>query len=303
MSKTIVSQNFGSALLPIINSWVDETRKTLDPLTPKLYAVENTKQSIIVNGTSMGLPLFQEMTESGALKYGTDQELYKPRFEQKLWGAGFKISLMARIFNEYIREGKKHSMQLTVNAEATKDILAAKLFNTAAASGSIMPGGDSVALASASHPSPVGNKNNLLALDVSEAALVAARRLVRKMTNNRGRPLNLQTRKIVAGVDLEDELMRLTNSAGRVGTPDNDINTIKQYGMFPEGVITHPNITSDVAWTIITNAPDGLQCYVGYESGVEKDSEFDTKNMCFSQVFCRAYGYTNYQAVVHSAGD
>lgn len=301
--KTIVSTNFKSALLPIINEWNSEAKNRLDAVTPKLYKVSKTDKAVIVNGTSMGLPLFNEMTESGALKYGADQELYKPRFEQKLWGAGFKISLMSRIFNDYIREGQMHSEQLAANEVATQDILACRLFNLAAASGSAQLGGDGQPLASASHTSPIGSQSNLLALDLNEGALVAARRLVRKMTNNRGVPLNLQTVKIVAGVDLEDELLRLTNSTGRTGTPDNDINTIKTYGMFPGGVITHPNITSSVTWTIITNAPMGLECYVGYESAVEKDNEFDTKNMCFSKVFCRAYGYTNWRTAVHSAGD
>src|SRR5690606_10851130 len=122
-------------------------------------------------------------------------------------------------------------------------------------------------------------------------------------TNNRGRPLNLNSVKIVAGVELEGELNRYIYSTGRPGTPDNDLNFVNKSGMFPGGIVTHATISSDKAWTIVTDASDGLECYIGYESPVETDREFDTKNMCFSQVFCRAYGYTDWRAVVHSTGE
>lgn len=301
MPQTILQGNFPSALLPIFNEWVDETRSILTPLTPQIYTVEQTKQSIEIIGTSMGLPLFSDMTESGALKYGSDQELYKPRFEQRLWGAGFQLSLMARIFNTYLRDGKRQIKQLTTNAETTKDLLASQLINNASSSASAQPGGDGQPLGSASHTSPVGSQSNLVAIDMSEGSLTAINTLIRKVQNNRGRPMNLRPQAILSSVDLEDEITRLTMSTGRPGTPDNDPNVNK--GRFPKGNITHPFITSTTAYVVTTDAPDGMMCYVGYESAVENDTNFDTKNMSFSQVFCRAYGFVDWRCAVVSTGD
>ena len=48
-------------------------------------------------------------------------------------------------------------------------------------------------------------------------------------------------------------------SAGRVGTADNDINALKSSGAVPQGYTVNNFLTDPDAWFMLTDAPNGFK--------------------------------------------
>jgi hypothetical protein len=100
----------------------------------------------------------------------------------------------------------------------------------------------------------------------------------------------------------EPDLYRILNAQGRVATADNDPNFVGQTGMFPEGVVASPYITDLDAFYVKTDVDDGLKFYNRYESDIEMDNEFDTKNAAYSKLIRVSTGFINYRGYFASAG-
>jgi hypothetical protein len=193
---------------------------------------------------------------------------------------------------------------LTKAVAETKNIIAANLLNNAYTSGKVQDGGDGVILCSASHPALNGNLSNTISsnADLSEAAIETLYIQIRNAKDDRGLRINLKPRKIVVNVGQEPDLNRILTSTLRVGTADNDPNFIRNSSMFPEGHVASPYITDTDAFYILTDCMDGLKFYNRYESEIEKDNEFDTKNAAFSKLIRVSSGWINYRGVFASPG-
>lgn len=303
MSQPIMRSSFASDLLPIIRKWSDEEMKTLDSLTPRICDVEKSDKAYEVYGTIMPVNVLQRKGEGEALKYDTMRQLYTPRFTHDTYALGFKISMEAMQDGDVMKNGKRGAKGLARAANETRDILAANLINNGYTSGVTQDGGDGVILFSASHPTPSGTQSNIItAADLSEASLETMYIAIRNAKNDRGLRINLKPRKLVINPAEEFNANRIIYSNLRNGTADNDLNYTKQSGMFPEGIVVSPFLTDTDQFTIITDAMDGLKCLERFDSGIETDNEFDTKNACFSKIIRLSLGWVNFRGAYSSAG-
>ncbi|HEY3526888.1 MAG TPA: hypothetical protein VGK47_11865, partial [Nitrososphaeraceae archaeon] len=231
-------------------------------------------------------------------------EIYTPRFNHDGWALGFKITRVMQQDGKAFKEARRFTKMLSKAKAETRNILANNVLNNGYTSGKTQEGGDGVILFSASHPSLVGNQSNTISVnaDLSEAALESIYIQVRNAKDLRGIRANLKTRKIVINVAQEPDLYRILNSKLRVGTPDNDPNFVKDNGIFPGGVVSSPYISDLDAFYVLTDVMDGLKWYDRYESPIETDNEFDTKNACYS-IMCRySQGWINFLGAYASPG-
>lgn len=304
MSNPIMRSSFHSDLLPIINGWHGDDLKMQEDLVPQIMEVENSDAAFEVAGVLSGMSTLQSVDEGEAFRYDTSAEAYTPRFNHDKWGLGFKITLEMRQDGRAMKEARRFTKMLSKAVVETRNILAANVLNNGYTSGKTQDGGDGVILFSASHPSVYGNQSNTISsnADLSEASLESLFIQIRKATDDRGLRINLKPRKIVTSVDLQPELHRILKSDLRVATADNDRNFVKDVGMFPEGQVCSPYITDTDAFYILTDCNDGLKFYNRYESPIEMDNVFDTKDAAYSKLIRCSRGWINYRGVFASPG-
>lgn len=304
MSSPIMRSSFQSDLLPIINDWHGDDLKMQDDLVNRIMEVEKSSNAFEVEGVLVGMSTMQRKDETGAIKYDTSRQLYTPRFNHDTWGLGFKISMEMMQDGRAFKEARRFTKMLSKAEAETRNILASNVINNGASGSYLQDGGDGVALFSASHPSLVGNQSNVIAVNaaLSEASLETLCIQIKNSKDDRGLRLNIKPRKIVVNVALEPQLNRILNSNLRVGTTNNDLNYLRESGMFPEGIVASPYISSLTQYTILTDVMDGLKFYDRYTSGIESDNVFDTKNACYSLLMRVSTGWINYRAAYEAAG-
>lgn len=304
MSSPIMRSSFQSDLLPIINSWHGDDLKQFEDLVPLVAEVETSADAFEVYGVLSGMSTMQKVGEGGITPYDTSRQMYTPRFTHDTWRLGFKISMEAMQDGKAMKDARRFTKMLTKARNETRNILVANLINNGFTSGKTQDGGDGVILFSASHPSVVGNQSNQITNNaaMSEAALEALFIQIRNAVDLRGIRANIKPRKILVNVALEPQLNRILNSDLRVGTTNNDLNFIKESGMFPDGIVASPYFTSLTQYTILTDVMDGLKFLERYESGIESDNEFDTKNAAFSKIIRVSTGWINWLAAYSAQG-
>ena len=141
----------------------------------------------------------------------------------------------------------------------TKQVKAAAVLNNAFDAN--FAGGDGVELCSTDHPTLAGTFSNELAVasDLNETSLEQALIDVAAFTDERGLKIAAQGTKLIIPSALQFTADRLMNSAGRVGTADNDINAVRNMGMVPQGYTVNHYLTSNKKWFLKTDVPNGLK--------------------------------------------
>jgi len=304
MANPINRSSYASDLLPIVRKWESDQLKKHDPLTPKICTEESSDSAYEVYGVSSGMGAMQEKGEGENIQYDSNRQMYTPRFTHTAYALGAKITMEALQDAKAMKHAKRIGIQLARAEYETRDILTANLINDAFTSGVTQDGGDGSILIVTTHPSQVGNQSNAIAsnADLSEASLETMFIQIRKAKDERGLRANINPVKLVIPVDLLPEAERILGSDKRVNVADNDLNYIKDSGMFPGGIVSSPYFTDTDQFVILTDVPDGLMALNRYSSGVETDNVFDSKNACFSKIIRTSRGWVNWRAVYGSPG-
>ena len=121
-------------------------------------------------------------------------------------------------------------------------------------------------------------------------------------TNDRGLKISVTPRDLIIPTELVFEADRILNSPLRVGTANNDVNSLKNMGKFPGGVKVNHYLTDADAWFIRTNAPDGLKMFNRKSDTFATDGDFDTDNAKFKGSFRCSFGWTDPRAIFGSPG-
>lgn len=304
MSNPIMRSSFQSDLLPIINAWHGDDLKLQEDLVSKIMEVAKSDNAFEVYGVLTGMGTMVKKPEGQALTYDSSRQAYTPRFTHDTWALGFKVTLEMIQDGKAFKEARRFTKMLAKAQAETRNILAANVINNGASGTYLQDGGDGVALFSASHPAYASLQSNVITNNValSEAALEALCIQIRNAKDLRGLRANVKPRKIVVNVALEPQLNRILNSNLRVGTTNNDLNYLKESGMFPEGIVASPYISSLTQYTILTDVMDGLMFLDRYDSAVESDNEHDTKNAAYSKLMRVSTGWINFLCAFEAAG-
>ena len=97
------------------------------------------------------------------------------------------------------------------------------------------------------------------------------------------------------------EANRILTADGRVGTDNNDPNSIKNLGIIPKTVVNH-FLTDTDAWFIRTNVKNGMKYFERRGDQFDMDNDFDTENAKFKATGRYTFGWTDPRALYGSAG-
>ena len=298
----ITSSSFAKTLWPGVNAWYGKAYNDYPVEWDKLFEKNTSKKAYEEDVGVSGLGLHSVKTEGGAITYDSERQGFTTRYNHVVYASGFIVTREAFEDDQYDVVGKKKATGLARGARQTKEIVGANVFNRAFTAG--YTGGDGIVLLSASHVNVAGGTySNIIstAADLSEAALEQAFIDIEGFTDDRGLTIAAKPKDLILPRQLRFEARRILGSDGRVDTPNNDLNALKDQGLFTNVIINH-YLTDADAWFIRTDVADGMKYFERRGDQFEMDNDFDTENAKFKCTGRYSFGWSDPRGLYGSAG-
>ena len=217
-----------------------------------------------------------------------------------MYALGFIITREIYEDDQYDVVGKKKANALARSMRQTKEIVGANVYNRAFSSS--YTGGDGIMLINSAHLNVAGGTySNVIAADLSEAALEQATIDIEGFTDDRGLIIAAKPKSLIIPRQLRFEAHRILKSDGRTGTDLNDPNALKEQGLFGNVVVNH-FLTDVDAWFIRTDVPDGMKYFERSGDQFEMDNDFDTENAKFKATARYSFGWSDPRGLYGSQG-
>ena len=220
----------------------------------------------------------QVKSEGSAVAFDDANEHFTARYTHETIALAFSITEEAVEDNLYDSIAKRYTKALARSMAQTKQIKAANILNNAFDTTTF---GDGQFLIDTDHPTVAAGdqSNKLAASDLNETSLEASLIAIGKFQDERGFKIAARGMKLIIPSDLQFVAERLTKTANRVGTSDNDINAVQSMGMMPQGFVVNNFLTDTNAFFIKTDVPNGLKHFQRAPLKTAMEGDFDTGNM------------------------
>ena len=294
-------------LLPGLNAVVGiEYGEVSDEHAP-LYEVENSDRAFEEEVLFTGFGTAPVKGEGAAVSYDDAQESFTSRYTHETIALGFAVTEEAMEDNLYDTFAKLRAKGLARAMANTKQVKAADVFNNGF--NSSFAGGDGQAFFSSAHPTiGDGTQSNLLAAsDLSEAALETALISVSKTKDDRGILIGAQAESLHIPSDLAftaDQILNspLSTTIANSATNVNDINSIRNQGLVPNGFFVNRRFTDTNGYFIKTDVPNGAKMFVRSPLQTKMEPDFDTGNLRFKARERYAFGFSDWRGFFGSQG-
>ena len=259
-----------------------------------LYEVENSDRSFEEEVLFTGFGTAPTKQEGAAVVYDDAGESFTARYTNETIALAFAITEEAMEDNLYDTFAKLRAKGLARAMANTKQVKAAKLYNE----GFTTAQGDGVSLFNTAHPTVGdGNQSNIgTAAAISEASLESAVIAIQKFKDDRGILIGSSAVSIHVPVDLMFTTDVLLNTPGIVGSADNDLNSVKNLGVFPSGYFTNRRFTDANAWFIKTDVPNGSKMFNRTPLQTKMEPDFDTGNLRFKARERYSFGVSDWRS-------
>jgi hypothetical protein len=272
--------SFPKALWPGVKKWYgtayNDYKTEYDQLVDTIKSDKAWEEFV----GKVGLGLAVVKPEGGAITYDSEGQGFTTRVTHINYALGFIITEEMMDDDQYMVVGERRSKALARSMRITKEINVTNLYNRAFTS--TYSFGDGKQILASDHPNVSGGTwSNILATasDLSEAALEQAVIDIEGFTDDRGILIAVKPKALIIPRQLAFEAARILKSTGRVDTPNNDINALKEAGSIPKVVVNHW-LTDTDAWFIRTDL-EGLVYVERKGDTFAQDNDFNTSNALF----------------------
>ena len=300
--SVINSGSFAKALWPGINAWYGKAYDQYDVEYTGLFDKFSSSKQFEEDVGISSFGLAQIKAEGAPFANDSERQAFITRYNHVVYALGFIITREIMEDDQYDVVGQRKAEGLAFSMRQTKEIVGANVYNRAFTAGYV--GGDGVTLINAAHPNYAGGTwSNQIATasDLSEAALEQAAIDIAGFTNDRGLLIAVRPSALIIPRQLVFEANRILTADGRVGTDNNDPNSIKNLGIIPKTVVNH-FLTDTDAWFIRTNVKNGMKYFERRGDQFDMDNDFDTENAKFKATGRYTFGWTDPRALYGSAG-
>jgi hypothetical protein len=269
----------------------------------EIYETETSERSFEEETKLSGFSAAPVKNEGSAIAYDNGQEAWTARYNHETIALGFSLTEEAIEDNLYDSLSARYTKALARAMSYTKQVKGAAVLNNGFDAN--YPGGDGVALFSASHPLVSGGTNSNIPTtptDLNETSLENAVIQIAAWTDERGLLIAAKPRKLIVPPALQFVATRLLETELRVGTNDNDVNAIKNNGSIPEGYTINHFLTDTNAWFLTTDVPNGMKHFVRTPLQNSMDGDFDTGNVRYKARERYSFGWSDPLGMYGSQG-
>ena len=303
MSMPMTTGSLAKLLYPGVNSFFMTKYKDHATQWTDLFDQYKTNRNFVEDVGLTDFGLMVQKSELAPIQYDTMGQSYTTRYTMTVYALGFQISKELVEDDLYGEVSKKKASALARSAQHTQEVLGSNVYNRAFTAG--YTGGDGSVLLASDHPNKNGGTySNILttAANISEAAIEQACIDIKKYVDDRGLRINVMPQSLHIPVDLEFEVDRILNSPLRVGTANNDKNSLKGFSKFPKGVKANNFFSSTTAWFIRTDVEDGMKFFERRPMSFDTDNDFETETAKFKCTHRYAYGWTDPKSLYGTPG-
>jgi hypothetical protein len=290
-------------LLPGLNALFGLEYKRYGEEHKEIFDTESSERSFEEETKLSGFSAAPVKNEGSAIAYDNAQEAFTARYNHETIALGFSLTEEAVEDNLYASLSSRYTKALARAMSYTKQTKAASVLNNGFSAS--YPGGDGVALFSASHPLVSGGVNSNIPstpADLNETSLEAAVIQIAAWVDERGLLIAAKPKKLILPPALMFVATRLLDTELRVGTADNDINALKSNGSIPGGYAVNHFLTDADAWFLTTDVPNGLKHFVRAPMSNSMDGDFDTGNVRYKSRERYSFGWSDPLGMYGSAG-
>jgi hypothetical protein len=258
----------------------------------------------------------QDSSMSGFGEHEETAELQNIPFEDRVPGwevtyAHKKYSKGASISQEMIDDNKWNLVKKTPKALAlskmrTLERLGADVLNFGFVAGgggkAAFRGGDGQALFSTAHVNRAGDvvQSNKITTALAQSSLQTVSSAMKKRLDSKGMLIEFMPSKLIVPTELEYTAKIILESAQIVGSPNNDINPMKN----SVSLVVWPYLTSSTAWFVLDGEANELNFFIRKDEGVQGPVwNFDNDSAKWKSVFRASAGYSDWMCIYGSVGD
>ncbi len=303
MANVMRSTDFRAIVEPILNEEfdgiyeqrVDEWR---GPFREQTGIPRNYHEEPVL----FGFGAAPELPDGEPVSYQAGGVLFMKRYQYRVWGLAFALTQVLVEDGDHIRIGQIYAKHLGQSLIETKETLTANVLNRAFNASYV--GGDGVALNVTNHPISPGTFSNVLstAAALSQTSLEQMLVQVRQAVDNNGKKIRLLPRAITCAPANVFQAETILKSALRTGTANNDVNPILTMGLLREGQYNMSRLTSNTAWWINTDAPEGLKVMMRRGLKRSMEGDFETDSMRYKSTERYTVGWTDPRATYGTPG-
>lgn len=297
------SSDFRAVVEPILNETfdgvyeqrVDEWR---GPFREQTGVPRNYHEEPVLYGFSAA----PELPDGAPVTYQDGGTLFMQRYQYRVWGLAFALTQVLVEDGDHIRIGQVYAKHLSQSLIETKETLCANILNRAF--NPSYTGGDRVSLNSASHPIVNGVFSNILttAAAMSQTSVEQMLVQIRQAVDNNGKRIRLMPRAITCAPANVMQAEVILKTSLRTGGNLNDVNPVLSMSLLKEGQYNMSRLTSNTAWWINTDAPEGLKLMMRRPLKRSMEGDFETDSMRFKSTERYIPGFTDPRAVYGTPG-
>lgn len=298
------SSQFKSIVAPILNESFDGVyEQRQDEWRGPFREQVGTPRSYHEEPVLYGFSAAPEMPDGGAVTYQEGGQLWVKRYQYRVWGLAFALTQVLVEDGDHIRIGQVYAKHLGQSLVETRETLCANVLNRAFNAAYV--GGDGQPLSSPVHPIANGSVfSNILPTSSAMSQTSVEQMLVqiRQAIDNNGKKIRLMPRALTCAPANVMQAEVILKTALRTGGNLNDVNPVQTLSLLKEGQYNMSRLTSNTAWWINTDAPDGLKLMVRRGLKRSMEGDFETDSMRFKATRREIPGWTDPRAVYSTPG-
>lgn len=298
----IGTAQFSEDLWPGIQKWWGDAYTEWEPLWPKLVTeYSSDKQYEKYQGrTEYGLAGVKP--QGGSVPWADPYQGFQKEIQNVTYGLGSTITYEMMRYDQY-NLFKNIPQQLAKSMRRTEETVVHNLLNNGFSTNTTA---DGQALFSLSHVL-VATTGTTLAntpttqADFSQSALEQAYIDIGLFVDDWNLPIVVEATKLIVPVQSQHLARKVLQTEYEVNTGNNTINPVSTSRMPLELIIT-PYLSDPDSWYLKTNVDDGCILQEVDPAMLDRDNEFDTKNLKFSCMRLFGVGSANYLGYYASSG-
>jgi len=297
---------FSEDLWPGIMGWFGDSYDDWEPLWEKMVDVHKSdKQFEKFQGiTNYGLAGVKD--QGAGIPYRDKYQGFPREIINTSYGIGSTITYEMMRYDQYSKF-KAIPTQLAQAVRRTEETVVANLLNNGFSTApSPTLTADGLSLFNASHllVAAVGTtqKNTpTTQADLTQTSLEQMYIDVSRFVDDNNLPIVIRPQKLIVTPEQQHLARKILQTEYEVGSGNNTINPVSSARM-PLELIINPYLTDVDAWFVKTDEKDGLVFTDVDPVMLDRDNDFDTKNLKFSAMRLFGTGAVNYLGYYGSTG-
>lgn len=293
---------FSEDLWPGIIKWFGDAYDDWEPLWEKMVDKHDSNKAFEKFQGITGYGLAGIKDQGAGIPYRDKYQGFPREIINLTYGLGSTITYEMMRYDQYDKFSSI-PQQLAKSVRKTEETVVANLLNNGFTSA--VQTADGVNLFSTSHKlvaSSATQKNTpSTASDLTQTALEQANIDIMSFVDDQGLPIQITGKKIIVPVSSAMLVKKILGTEYEVDSGNNTINPVSS-SRLPLEIIVNPYLTDTDAWFIKTSEPDALVFTDVDPVMLDRDNDFDSKNLKFSAMRLFGVGAVNYLGMYGSPG-